>query len=272
MATELLDGIQLAATDLDGTLLLNFTQTVSEEAFPVIERFCDTGAYFFAASGRQYASLRWLFEPVADRIGYVCENGGLVILNDEVIVRQSMDHSLMLEICKMADSIPDCKYAASGSKTAYAPAREKEFIRHLVEDVGDDITPVERPEDIKEDIIKVAFQVPAERNEEVRQQFEECFGADCNVVTSGNEWIDVLEYGINKGSALSALSHAINVPVSAMAAFGDAENDREMLELVGHPYLMDPCFETMTDIAELPKTKRCSKVETELQRIMGEIS
>ena len=76
MATGLEGNIRLVATDLDGTLLIGGRNLPRPEAFAVIERVCDAGALFMAASGRQYASLRHLFEPVADRIGYLCENGG----------------------------------------------------------------------------------------------------------------------------------------------------------------------------------------------------
>lgn len=270
MAAELLDNIQLIATDLDGTLLLNEAKSVRSEAYPIIERVIERGVYFFAASGRQYASLRRLFAPVADHIGYVCENGGLAVWQGEIIASQTMDRSLAMEICNMAESIPGCSYIASGVEVAYAPADKPEFIQRMREVVGNDMVGVDKPSDIPEEVIKVAFQVDGERLEEVRLQFEECFGRDCRAVTSGTTWVDMIVRGINKGSALEAVSHVIDVPVSAMAAFGDAENDREMLELVGHPYLMDPCFDTMLDIAELPQTKRCTCVEDELQRLLGE--
>lgn len=270
MAAELLDGIQLIATDLDGTLLRNFRSDVPPEAFPIIERVVERGCYFFAASGRQYASLRRLFKPVADRIGYVCENGSLAVWQDEIVACQAMDHKLAIEICKMAEDIEGCLYVASGVETAYAPSDEPAFIKHLVDTVGNNVDPVDKPEDIPGDILKVAFQVGTEHIEEARLQFDEVFGKDCRVITSGNTWVDVLVRGVNKASALSAISHTLNVSPAAMAAFGDAENDREMLEYVGHPYLMDPCFGTMLDLAELPQTKRCTCVEDELARLLGE--
>lgn len=268
----MLDGIRLVATDLDGTLLYNHRSSVDPEAFPIIERFCDAGGFFFAASGRQYASLQLLFDPIKDHVGYICENGGLIMLCGDVIACQNMDRGLMLEVCKLAESIPGCSYVASGIKSSYAPANKTAFIAHLVNEVGNRVTPVVKPEDIPEDIIKVAFQVEDPGHiEETRLVFEEVFSKDCRVVTSGTTWIDVMEYGINKGSALKALSRAIGVSVNDMAAFGDAENDREMLELVGHPYLMDPCYESMLDIMKRPCAKRCTRVETEIQRIIGEL-
>ena len=53
-----------------------------------------------------------------------------------------------------------------------------------------------------------------------------------------------------------------------MAAFGDNENDRTMLQFVGHPYLMEHCNPTMEDV----RAKRCRKVEDSLREILDGIS
>ena len=73
--------------------------------------------------------------------------------------------------------------------------------------------------------------------------------------------------GVNKGSALAVLGLVLAMPLADMAAFGDAENDREMLGAVGHPYLMDPCAPTMLDLA--PRCRRSTSVEGELERLLA---
>jgi Cof subfamily protein (haloacid dehalogenase superfamily) len=267
MAASLADNIQLVATDLDGTLLLNFTKRVREEAYPIIERVCDR-VPFFAASGRQHASLRLLFAPVADRIGYVCENGAVAVWQDEMVVKHLMPREIAMEASHLAMETPDCKYFISGVSTSYAPADDPAYIEHLRRNVGNSVVAVERPEDVPEDITKVAFMVAKERNDEINQEFTEHFGSVCNIVTSGTQWIDLLMPGVNKGVAFTELANVLGISLADMAAFGDAENDREMLEAVGHPYLMDPCAQTMLDLA--PRCKRCKMVEDTLLELLGE--
>lgn len=269
MGQALRNNIRLAASDLDGTLLRGFAKSIDPQSFPIIERFCDTGAYFFAASGRQYASLRRLFNPIADRIGYICENGAMAMLHGEALVCREMDLQFALDICRMVDETPGCNYIASGVGTCFAPARKTRFIEHLVTDVKNDVTPVDKPEDIQGPIVKVAFQVEElNKLESTRLQFERAFGNRCRIVTSGTSWLDCLIPGINKATALAGISEKLGISPDDMAAFGDEENDREMLEFVGHPYLMDPCGKTMLDIAELPNAKRCACVEDELVLLM----
>lgn len=270
MATELLDGIKLVACDLDGTLLKDGAKEVPPEAFPVIERFCDTGNYFFAASGRPYASLRWLFEPVADRIGYVCENGTLAAWQGETLYSVAVDRDLILDACYLAESIPDCKYFVSCKDTAFVPAHETKFIAYARNVVHANVTPIEKPEDYVGDALKICFSCDEAHNSEICQKFQERYGDAVDAVTSGNRWVDVLPQGVNKATAINAAADVLGLTIADIAGFGDEENDRAMLETVGHPYLMNPCRDTMLNIMERPNAKRCTLVADELKRLMGE--
>ena len=53
--------IKLVASDLDGTLLHNYQQTVPKEIYDTIKALHEKGIIFTAASGRQYANIRRLF-------------------------------------------------------------------------------------------------------------------------------------------------------------------------------------------------------------------
>ena len=56
-----LEGIKLIACDLDGTLLHPGERELRSEAFELIDELHRRGIVFMPASGRQYASLRYLF-------------------------------------------------------------------------------------------------------------------------------------------------------------------------------------------------------------------
>ena len=43
--------IKLIASDLDGTLLLNFAKHCNPELFPIVEKLTKKGIYFVPASG-----------------------------------------------------------------------------------------------------------------------------------------------------------------------------------------------------------------------------
>ena len=77
--------IKLVASDLDGTLLHNYQQTVPKEIYDTIKALHEKGIIFTAASGRQYANIRRLFAPLGFDIPYIAENGSMCVYKEEVL-------------------------------------------------------------------------------------------------------------------------------------------------------------------------------------------
>ena len=75
--------IQLIASDIDGTLLLNGSQALDPEIFNLIHQLKQKGILFMVASGREYTNLRNLFSSVADDIAYLCLNGCVTFYKGE---------------------------------------------------------------------------------------------------------------------------------------------------------------------------------------------
>ena len=75
--------IKLIASDIDGTLLEEGTDGINPEIFTVIRELKKKGIVFAAASGREYASLRRLFQPVKDDIYFIADNGASVMYGGE---------------------------------------------------------------------------------------------------------------------------------------------------------------------------------------------
>ena len=67
---------------------------------------------------------------------------------------------------------------------------------------------VGRPEDIDEDVIKIAFQMPEVDQAAALEYFERLFSDRVDVMTSGTEWTDFIGFGSGKGSALADYGRA----------------------------------------------------------------
>ena len=76
--------IRLIAVDLDGTLL-NDRKEVPPDFIPMVEALYPRGIRFVLASGRQYYNLAAMVEPVADKLFYFAENGGLIFDGADII-------------------------------------------------------------------------------------------------------------------------------------------------------------------------------------------
>lgn len=60
----------------------------------------------------------------------------------------------------------------------------------------------------------------------------------------------------------------LGISPDEMMAFGDNENDRDMLNVVGHPYLMESCNPSMHGIND--RVRYVRTVEEELHRLLAE--
>lgn len=259
--------IKLIASDLDGTLLQEYGAKCSSELFELICALEKKGVYFVPASGRQYPNLKHLFAPVDDKVMYLCENGALVMHLNQPLVKNVFEDALALELCLAVLEQPKCEVLISGERTSYLIPKEESYVRHIRDEVGNQITIVDAPERIEEPIIKVSYYTKREYRDMIGKELEPRFAGRCLMVTSGNEWVDFAPLGTSKGSALAVIGEKLGIAPEEMAAFGDNENDRTMLELVGHPFIMENCNPSIRDI---PGT-RCRRVEEELRKILKEL-
>lgn len=263
-----MSNIKLIATDLDGTLIRGYRPDCSEEAIELMSQLVAKGVYVVPASGRQYFNLRNMFADVDGELLYICENGALVMYGDKVVLKNTFDRDLALAICHMVIDNPYCEVLISGERTCYIMPGNEEYEDHLRNGIKNDVTVVNSPEDIQEDIIKISYFVPADKCAEVTEEFSKRVEGKCIIAVSGNEWVDFAPFGTSKGDALQAIEEKLGIPREDMAAFGDNENDRTMLQFVGHPYLMADGNPTMMDL-DVP---RCTSVEDELRRILMELA
>ena len=261
------DQIKLVASDLDGTLLLNWTPTPRPEVFPLIEELDRRGVIFMAASGRQYASLRWLFAPVADRIAYLCENGSLVMYRGEVLATKTMPRDLALDMVHEMAQMPGCEPFVSGLSRCYLLRGDDALLYHLGQVTHNDCRLVDSFDEIDEPILKVAYRAPEDKMSDMGKHFAAAYGDKVSIVTSGTVWMDITMPGVNKGTALADFSAATGIAPAGMLAFGDAPNDTQMLEYVGHPYLVNSCAPNMRGLND--RIRYCETVEDELCRLLA---
>ena len=228
--------IKLIASDLDGTLLLNGAQSLKSETCGLIEQLIDRGIFFVAASGRPYTNLLRLFEPVKDRIGYICENGCLAFLHDELIFRAEMDQILAKEIIQAFIDEKDCEVFISGKKTSYIQKDRKDFAKFMHEEIGFDITLIDDMFNIPEVYSKIS--ACSESYVQNADYWKKRFGDRCTVQTGGAAWLDTMPKGVNKSTAFKKLLLHLNINPENCIMFGDNDNDKEILSMVGCPIVM----------------------------------
>ncbi len=230
-------GIKFIASDLDGTLLLNGAQKVSEELIPLIKKLNEKGIIFCAASGRQYPNLRRLFGEAADELMYICENGSVIIYKDRLIGKTPMDVTLGREIIRAITGVEQCEVLVSGERTSYLKPKTESYLIRMRDIVRNDIVLVDDLEHIAEDYVKISVYDPTGIANS-QEYFLSAFDGRAQSCVSGKQWLDYTAQGVNKGSAIRTIQKIMGFKPEECMAFGDNFNDIEMFQSVGYPVVM----------------------------------
>lgn len=229
--------IKLIASDLDGTLLLHGAQQLNPEVHDLVLQLKEKGIHFVAASGRQYASERNLFAPVADEISYIAENGAVCIHKGELIYTAEIERDLGLRIIEAIKKHPTCKPLISCLDACYIEPGDEEYLYHIRHILNNVVEVIDDFSQITEPFLKIAV-LDTVSPEDSAKALQEQFKEEIKVVTSGMDWIDFVPLHSNKGVALKVLLDKLEIATEDTVSFGDQQNDLEMLTLTGKSYAM----------------------------------
>lgn len=234
--------IKMICSDLDGTLLQYGRKELEPEVFSLIEGLAAQGILFCPASGRQYTSLRTLFAPVAERCAFLCENGGVLYKDETCIGKTPMPRQLAEEIARdmWERSDGQGEVMLSGQNCAYLMDRGLGMLDR-VRFIGNNYRLIRDPSEVPEEIVKVSVYLHEGVGAYVDRFVPRWKEANCAV--AGPYWIDTTL--ANKGTGVKALCRLLGVEPADVLAFGDNYNDTTMLDLVGHPYIMDGAAEPL---------------------------
>ena len=257
--------IRLIACDLDGTLLLNGAQRLQPDTCGLIRRlYAEKGIRFCAASGRQYANLKRLFEPVQDEIYYLCENGCLCYADGKRIHKEIMDQDLARELVRDIMETEGAEILVSGENIHYLQPKDMSYFYHMRDVVRNDVTIVPDILHIPEPYLKVSFYEKGGLHKV--SEWQEKFGNRCTVVPGQSEWLDMMPQGVNKASGLSHILRYLDIKPEECMAIGDNDNDREMLEMAGLPAAVQSAKPSIRELAEI----ETDTVEHLFERILAE--
>lgn len=235
--------IKLIATDMDGTLLdekghlpAGFTD--------ILDRLRAKNIKLVVASGRPYYTLQTNFGPVGRYLSYICENGALVVDNNEIIYKNLIDKNAVQNIVIEAKKVKSNAIVLCSTNCAYAENYSEEQLAEINKyyttlNIVDDLSKVD------DDIIKIAICNLEGSNNILDDNLKVIFKDAFNVISSASIWIDIMNKGINKGIALKNLMDTDNISKEETMVLGDYYNDIEMLEQAEYSFVMENAPEDM---------------------------
>lgn len=220
--------IKLVVSDIDGTLLEDGGHDLNPELFEVILKLRAAGMQFAAASGRQWASIEAVFEPIKEKIFYLSDNGAYVGMCGRNLFLNPIDRELIHE---MIQDIRDAGLTVllSGQDQAYMDEDNPEFYRWLKEGYRFQVKQVEDLMQVEDQFIKISAYKKHDV-ESATKELREKYGSRLKITISGDMWMDCMASGVNKGEAVKLLQESLGILPEETMAFGDQLNDMEMLQ------------------------------------------
>jgi Cof subfamily protein (haloacid dehalogenase superfamily) len=224
---------------MDGTLL-DPSGRISPASAAALRKIADLGIRIILASGRMAARIepfiRELDLPL-DLVAYngaevrACRPGGW----DPIHVRLLSERTRreVFRLCR--DQGQFLNVYADGKLHGFHPAGDyRHSVFYETHSLDRYESKVDRLEALpREGILKLLIiETPANRDR-LHDLWEPSLRSHCNVLKSNPEYLEFVDLGTSKASALAFWLERQGLTASELVAFGDAENDLHMLRMAG---------------------------------------
>ena len=249
--------IRVIATDMDGTLLDPKGQLDLPRLEKILDKLDQCDIRFVIATGNEVHRMRQLLGHLAERVVLVVANGARIFENNELIQAQTWDDA-MVDKALAHFKGRECQdqfvvTAMNGGfvkKGTVFTELDKFMTPEMIEKLYQRMNFVDEfDSNLFGGVLKMSMVVGEERSESVLQEINDLFDGHVRAVSSGYGCIDILQDGIHKAWGLEELLKRWNLKPEQIMAFGDSENDIEMLELAGISYAMENAEEAVKRVA-----------------------
>lgn len=236
--------VKLVAADMDHTLLTESGE-LPPGFYDYIDKLTALGIHFVVASGRPMYTLEQMFAEVLGKICIISDNGAMIkvcgrcIYSDEIpvdeyqkMIRFTIGRNAGIPVlCALDGAYVDAKYRQ------YEKTMSRFFAKiNFVPDM----------EVISAKANKYTiFFSEYDAKKYLREMYIPQFGDRYSTTIGGEEWIDIMNHNINKGTAIFRLIEHFGITAEQTMAFGDTYNDIEMLRAVNYSYVMKNASDEM---------------------------
>ncbi|WP_300359196.1 Cof-type HAD-IIB family hydrolase [Fusobacterium sp.] len=238
--------MKLVVSDLDGTLL-NQNSQLSDETILAIRKLIENGVDFAFATGRGISSVRTFKEKIGHDIYLICNNGANIFNKDEEIIFERIMDSDIIE--KLIKYFREKKVTYNGfyQKNLFTDEGVEESI--LTIETGFNLVALK---DAKEFpfMTKIIVKDDPEVIRQLRDDMKEKFSDIVDITISQPRCLDIVDKDCSKGKGIKLISEKLNIPLDSIMAFGDGENDFDMLQAVGHPVVMENGLDSLKEKIE----------------------
>ena len=225
--------IKLIASDMDDTLL-NHDNKISERNANAIRSALAKNVIFMIATGRMFCSARPYALDLGLDVPLVTYNGALVkgAKSGEVFYEHKLNYDTALEV------LAYCKehkyYAQVYIGDDILVDKKGKWSDKYSEIIGVPITEIgEAVYEINEAPYKILVMTETEDFHPAWKAFAEKFAGKIVVTSSRDNFLELMEPGVNKWEAVKAVAESYNIKPEEIMCIGDSNNDLAMIKNAG---------------------------------------
>lgn len=228
--------IKLIVSDMDGTLL-DSNSKLPPNFFNTLDKLKAKNIKFVIASGRSYCTLRQDFCSNADEMDFISDNGTCIIENGEVTYYNILNRQDVEQINDVCSNLESVNLVLCGRKNAHVVTKSPQSL-YEVEKFYKSGFKIADLRNLNDDIYKIGVCDLKGAATNSYPILDQKFSDRLSVVLSGELWTDIMNKGVNKGTALKKLQEKLNITPEETMAFGDYYNDLEMFDRAKYSFAM----------------------------------
>lgn len=243
---------KLIASDLDGTLLDSAHQ-VNDLTANTLQTLQQQGMQLVIATGRHFRDVAGIRAALGIRAHLITSNGARVHAPDDACI-----HCRNIEPA-LVRALSSSEFAAGTLLNFYLDDewlidRPSEKLLAMHKDSGFSYRIDDLSRHDGQGVAKVLYVAPHAFLLEVEAKLQARFGATATITFSADNCLEVMAPGVSKGSALQLILDRLGIDAGHCLAFGDGQNDIELLQTAGHPRIMGNAHPRLAE--QLPHVRR----------------
>jgi Cof subfamily protein (haloacid dehalogenase superfamily) len=244
---------KLIAVDVDGTLINDRLQ-LSHHSLELLTLLLKEGHLLILASGRPYRSLKPYYDLLSLHSPLIAYNGAHVFdpkdpsFNE---LKRPFAQETVKAIAKESEGLVS-SFMCESEKRAYL-LREDNYLDHYFPYQQGDYRLGKISEILDEDVYTMLYRCSHANVAKLQAIVESHPGIKYRHWTS-SFYSEAYLDGVNKGSALRYIVEQYGFAKEDIYAYGDSDNDYEMLQLAGHPFALKSCKSELLR-SHFPQTK-----------------
>jgi hypothetical protein len=249
---EIMNKQHLIALDLDGTLLTD-NKIISPRTKNTIAKAKEQGHIVVISTGRPFRASYDYYKELSLNTPIVNFNGAYV---HHPLDSSWGTHHSPLELSTAQEIVRAC--FDFGVKNVYAEVIDDVYVREIDEDKKH-IFEFGSPKIFTGDLLNILNDHPTcllidahdEHSAAIRQHLTDMHAEVIDHRKWGAPWpiIEIVKSGLNKAVGLQKISSHYNIPKERIIAFGDEDNDFEMIEFAGHGIAMGNAIPELKSLA-----------------------